>query len=244
MEPLEYRSVIKFLNMQGKSPSVIFEEMFSVYQEECPSYETVKYWVRNFKSGFLSIHDSPREGRPKFVVTEDSVCQLKTLVLEDRRVTVKQLAAITKMSVGSIETILHDHLHMSKVSARWVPWLLTPNQKEQRADSCKELIELESKDTRFFYRIVTMDQTWVHHFYPEMKSSSMQRKTPSSPTPKKARVEPSCGLSPIRSHITLKDFWRSKKGGRNVSICRVTMWRSNKMWCKFQLSSLIPSQLG
>ena len=42
MEPLEYRSVIKFLNMQGKFPSVIFEEMFSVYQEECPSYETVK----------------------------------------------------------------------------------------------------------------------------------------------------------------------------------------------------------
>ena len=32
MEPLEYRSVIKFLNMQGKSPSVIFEEMFGVYQ--------------------------------------------------------------------------------------------------------------------------------------------------------------------------------------------------------------------
>ena len=119
--------------------------MFSVYQEECPSYETVKYWVRKFKSCFLSIHDSPN-----FVVTEDSVCQVKTLVLEDRRVTVKQLAAITKMSVGSIETILHDHLHMSKVSARWIPRLLTPNQKEQRAESCKELIELESKDTRFF----------------------------------------------------------------------------------------------
>ena len=148
MEPLEYRSVIKFLNMQEKSPSVIFEEMFSVYQEECLSYETVKNWVRKFKSGFLSI-DSAREGRPNFVVTEDSVCQVKTLVQEDRRVTVKQLAAITKMSVGSIETILHDHLYMSKVSARWVPRLLTPNQKEQRADSCKELIELESKNTRF-----------------------------------------------------------------------------------------------
>ena len=65
MEPFEYRSVIKFLNMQGKSPSVIFEEMFSVYQEECHSYETVKYWVRKFKSGFRSIHDSPRERRPR-----------------------------------------------------------------------------------------------------------------------------------------------------------------------------------
>ena len=203
IEPLEYRSVIKLFNMQGKFPSVIFEEMFIVYQEECPSYETVKYWVRKFKSGFLSIHDSPREGRTNFVVTEDSVCQVKTLVLEDRRVTVKHLAAITKMSVSSIENVLHDHLHMSNVSARWVPRLLTPNQKKQRADNCKELIELESKDIRFFYRIVTMDETWVHHFDPEMKSSSMQWKTPSSPTPKTARR---MVLSPIRSHVTLKDF--------------------------------------
>ena len=146
--------------------------------------------MRKFKSGFLSIHDSPQEGRPNFVVTEDSVCQVKTLVLEDRRVTVKQFAAITKMCVGSIETILQDHLRMSKVLARWVPRLLTPNQKEQRADSCKGHIELESKDTRFFDRIVTMDETWVHHFDPEMKSPSMQWKTPSSPTPKKTRVEP------------------------------------------------------
>ena len=105
------------------------------------------------------------------------------------------------MSLGSIETILHDHLHMSKVLARWVPRLLTPNQKEQRADSCKELIKLESKDTQFFYRILTMDETRVHHFDPEMKSSSMQWKTPSSPTPKKARVEPSCGK------VMLSCFW-------------------------------------
>ena len=125
--------------------------------------------MRKFKSGFLSIHDSPREGRPNFDVTEDSVCQVKTLVLEDRRITVKQLAAITKMSVGSIETILHDHLHMSKVSARWVPRILTPNQKEQRADSCKEVVELESKVTRFFDRIVTMDETWVHHFHHQQR---------------------------------------------------------------------------
>ena len=33
-----------------------------------------------------------------------------------------------------------------------------------------------------------MDETWAHHFDLEMKSSSMQWKTPSSPTPKKARV--------------------------------------------------------
>ena len=66
--------------------------------------------MRKFKTGFLSIHDSSREGRPNFVVTEDSVCQVKTPVLEDQRVTVKQLADITKMSVGSIESIPHECL--------------------------------------------------------------------------------------------------------------------------------------
>ena len=76
METLEYRSVIKFLNVQGKSP-VIFEEMFSVYQKKCPSYETVKYWVRKFKSGFLSIHDKPREGRPNFVLPRIASVKLK-----------------------------------------------------------------------------------------------------------------------------------------------------------------------
>ena len=147
--------------------------------------------MRKFKSGFLSIYDSPREGRPNFVVTEDSVCQVKTLVLEDWRITVKQLAAITKMSVGSIETILHDHLHMSKVSARWVPRLLTQIKKNKELIAAKNSSNKNLKILYFFFdRIVTMDETWVHHFDLEMKSSSMQWKTASSPTPKKARVEP------------------------------------------------------
>ena len=163
--------------------------------------------MRKFKSGFLSIHDCPWEGRSDFVVTEDSVCQVKTLVLEDRRVTVKQLAVIKKC-LGSIETILHDHLHMSKVSARWVPRLFTPNQKEQRDDSCTELIKLESKDTRFLDRIVTMDETWIHHFDPDIKSSSMQWKMPSSPTPKKARVEPFEWFESHAKSLKVKERWQ------------------------------------
>ena len=35
-----------------------------------------------------------------------------------------------------------------------------------------------------------MDETWVHYFDPEIKSTLMHWKPPSSPTPKKARVEP------------------------------------------------------
>ena len=59
-----------------------------------------------------------------------------------------------------------------------------------------------------------MDETWVHHFDPEMKPSSMQWKTPSSPTPKKAGVEPFEGFeSHSKSYYTqgllkVKERWQ------------------------------------
>ena len=38
-----------------------------------------------------------------------------------------------------------------------------------------------------------MDETWVHHFTPEAKQQSKQRKHPGSPPPKKAKTIPSAG---------------------------------------------------
>ncbi|RUS68398.1 hypothetical protein EGW08_023840 [Elysia chlorotica] len=95
--------------------------MVEVYAEKCPNYSTVTHWVRKFKSGFLSVMDEPREGRPTSVVTEKNVSTVEGLVKQDRRITVKQLASETRISVGSVEKILHDHLNLNKVSARWVP---------------------------------------------------------------------------------------------------------------------------
>jgi hypothetical protein len=37
----------------------------------------------------------------------------------------------------------------------------------------------------FISRIVTQDETWVHHFDPESKKQSRPRKHPDSPPPKK-----------------------------------------------------------
>jgi hypothetical protein len=42
-------------------------------------------------------------------------------------------------------------------------------------------------------RIVTGDESWVHHYQPQLKRTSVQRKHPSSPTAKKFKVTPSAG---------------------------------------------------
>lgn len=53
---------------------------------------------------------------------------METDILGDRRFTVRQLAQDGKISVGSVDKILHDRLRLAKV-AQWVPRLLAPFQK-------------------------------------------------------------------------------------------------------------------
>ena len=61
---------------------------------------------------------------------------------------------------------------MRKLFLKWVPCLLTPDQKQQRVEDperCLELFNRGKKD--FLRRYVTMDETWIHHCTLETKRS-------------------------------------------------------------------------
>lgn len=114
--------------------------------------------------------------------------------MKDRRITIRRLAVVHDISKSSVERILHENLNMNKVSARWVPRMLTAEQKRRRHVTSQELLdEFNTDPQKFLGHIVTQDETWVHHFDPETKVQSMQWKHPGSPTPKKFKVSPSSG---------------------------------------------------
>lgn len=79
------------------------------------------------------------------------------------------------LSVGSMITILHDHLGVSKVSAKSVLRMLTPEQKFTQKVTSYEIMTLfhECSDN-FLLRIVTQDETWVPHSDPETNKESKQ----------------------------------------------------------------------
>jgi hypothetical protein len=54
---------------------------------------------------------------------------------------------------------------------------------------------------QFLERIVTTDETWVHHYEPESKAQSMAWKHPTSHVAKKFKSQPSAGK------IMLTLFW-------------------------------------
>ena len=106
----------------------------------------MKFCSKQFKRGRESIENDPNTGRPVKATSEEMCQKLESLILADRRMNVSRLAEDTGISTGAVWTIIHEKLDMSKVSARWVPRMLSPFQKDTRRQCCQENLELLSED--------------------------------------------------------------------------------------------------
>jgi len=73
------------------------------------------------------------------------------------------------------------------VSARFVPRVLTVEQKQQRLSISLELRNGAASDYSFLGNVITGDETWVYGYDPETRVHSSQWKLPSSPRAIKAR---------------------------------------------------------
>ena len=183
------RAVIKYFCLKKMSTKVIYAELVETLGDTAPPYSTVARWCKEFNLGRTSTEDEHREGRPSTSHTAENVKNIENLVLADRRVTIRYLVETTGISYGSIQRILSNELNMNKVSARWVPRMLTAEQKKNRVNISRANLEYyQADEDRFLSRFITMDETWIHHFDPETKQQSMTWKRPTSPTPKKFKV--------------------------------------------------------
>ena len=93
------------------------------------------------------------------------------------------------ISKSVVQEIVHDRLGFRKVSARWVPKMLTDDHKARRRSVSEQLLNRYRDDEQSLLEdVITGDETWVHHATPETKLDSMVWKHPSSPVPKKFKV--------------------------------------------------------
>ena len=202
---IEFRAVIKFLTKEGAKAKEIYRRMADVYGDSSLKYSIVAKWSAEFKRGRDSLEDDPRPGRPADIVSQEMIDRVERLVLNNHRINVAELASEYGISNGSVYTIIHEHLGMSKVSPRWVPRNLNIQDRQQRVESSQELLEVSNANPEDFHtRLVTRDVTWLHHWDPDTKKESKQWKRPGSPPPKKFRTQPSA------SKVMATVFWDSK----------------------------------
>ena len=78
---------------------------------------------------------------------------------------------LSGINSSSVLKILRERIGLRKICARWVPHLLTDEQKQSRVRLASQVTEKYDKcDPRRLEEIVTGDETWIYHFQPDSKA--------------------------------------------------------------------------
>jgi len=120
----------------GKNGPEIHQMLQQVYGECALKERTVFKWVQRFQEGREDAKDDARSGHPSTSSGNENIDHVRSLVLGDRRLTVRMIAEELGLGKSSVHTVLTEHLDMKKVCAKIVLKLLTPEQKLRRKECC------------------------------------------------------------------------------------------------------------
>ena len=81
--------------------------------------------------------------------------------MEDRGLTLRGIVKEVGISIGSVHSILTEDLCMQKVSAEFIPKLVTEQPKELRVEIAQDMLDCANNDLEFMKTIITGDDTWV-----------------------------------------------------------------------------------
>ena len=179
----------------GQSCSEIHANLTRIHGSDSVSKMTVYRWVEKFNEGQTDVADLPRSGRPCFSASKTLPDRILDLLEENPRLAIREIADRLDTPRSTVHHCMADSMGLVKLSARWVPRLLTPDLKEQRQNICRSNLGLADEHGGwdvFRTAIVSGDETWIPHFAPLSKSESMTWAPKGSNPPVKAKQQPNC----------------------------------------------------
>ena len=159
MEKSEFRVLIKHYFLRKKTISETKKKLDKYYPDSAPLIGMIHKWFSEFCCGRTSTSDAERSGRPKEVTTPEVVQKIYE-IMNNHCMKLREVADIVNISYECVYNIIHEELHMKKLSARWVPRLLTNVQKMNRMTISKQCLAMFQRNpTEFLRRFITVDET-------------------------------------------------------------------------------------
>ena len=131
-EKVQQRVCTDFCFRLGKTGDERYEMLQAAFGESCLSRSKTFEWYSHFKSGHQSFKDNPRPGRPSTSHTKETVARVREIICADRCLTIREVAEEVRIVFGTCQKILTEDLRMRHVTAKFVPRLLTAEQKDSR----------------------------------------------------------------------------------------------------------------
>jgi hypothetical protein len=103
----------------------------------------------------MSVLDDRRQAQHR------KTANVREAILADCKQTIHDVCEIVGLSYGTVQRILADNLNMGRISARFVPRLLSDDQMVLRVSVCKELKQQARDDPNFISNIITGDTAWT-----------------------------------------------------------------------------------
>ena len=131
---MEQRTIIKMCATLRKSPVDTMKMLSDATGKPSVCRTLVYKWHRRFSAGRTSTETDKRSSRPGMINAglTDSV---REAIDTDGRVSTRELADRFGVGKTSIDFISKERLKMNKVCARWIPRILTEENKTNRVSA-------------------------------------------------------------------------------------------------------------
>lgn len=104
----------------------------------------------------------------------ERIVRIQECFEESRHWSLRSLAARTEIPWSTVRNIVKDQLKMSKVLGKWVPHVLTEDQKNHRILACEKNLEIYRKDKTTLRRTISIDESWLALYMKPDRSQARQ----------------------------------------------------------------------
>lgn len=185
---LHQRNCIRFCvenELDGAQTYKMLEDCFGT--DTMPK-ASVFEWHKRFESGQVSVNDDELGDRSATSSNDNHIDEIKKLLGENHKLTIRDLVANTQISPESAQQIIRDQLGLRRVAGKLVPRELNFLHKRDRVDIAKDMLSHACSDQGFIKRIITGDHTWIYYEDDQQSGEPNAKKARSSQPLKKTML--------------------------------------------------------
>jgi hypothetical protein len=113
----------------------------------------------------MSVGYDPIAGRLSTSTKDDHVQRVRVVIGGNRHLIVREVADGVSISIGSGHQIFNEKRQMRRVSAKFLPRLLTDDQNENRVEISHKLLATAHGIGHVLNNIITGTETWVYGYH-------------------------------------------------------------------------------